>query len=111
RHPHGGVAVDRGRRIPPHSPSTRPGRRCGMTVCGAPAVTALLRHESRRCGFAVWALPLAGIVAGAAVVMVPPVAQPVLSVAFRVALAGFAALCVVTVLGGERMWQLHLSLP
>lgn len=82
-----------------------------MTVRGAPAVAALLRHESRRCGLAVWALPLAGIVAGAAVVMVPPVAQPVLSVALRVALAGFAALCVVAVLGAERMWQLHLSLP
>lgn len=82
-----------------------------MTVRGVPAVVALLRHESRRCGFAVWALPLAGIVAGATVVMAPPVAQPVVSVAFRVALAGFAALCVVAMLGGERMWQLHLSLP
>ncbi|MDA8369786.1 MAG: hypothetical protein M0026_07925 [Nocardiopsaceae bacterium] len=75
------------------------------------ATIALLWHESRRCGLAVWALPVAGAAVGGAVSGLPSVARSALLLASYSALACLAALCVVAVLGRARMLELHLSLP
>ncbi|WP_017569404.1 hypothetical protein [Nocardiopsis halotolerans] len=77
----------------------------------ASAAAPLLRHEARRCGPAVWALPAAGVAAGAAVAAFPPEARSSLFPVSGTALAGLVALCVMAMLGGERIWELHLSTP
>ncbi|WP_435110327.1 hypothetical protein [Nocardiopsis synnemataformans] len=82
-----------------------------MTGNRVPRTVSLLCHESRRCGPAVWALPVAGVAAGLTVLLFPPMARPVLLLVSCVALAGLAALCVVAVIGRERMWELHSSTP
>lgn len=82
-----------------------------MTGHRLPTMVSLLWHESRRCGPAVWALPVAGVVAGAAMTLFPSMARSNLLLAFCTALAALAGLCVAAVLGRERMLELHLSLP
>ncbi|MDT0301347.1 hypothetical protein [Streptomonospora wellingtoniae] len=82
-----------------------------MTANKAFAAAALLRHEARRCGPGVGALPVAGVGAGAAVAAAPVAAHPVLLSVSGAALAGLAALCAVAMLGRDRMLELQSTLP